>query len=278
MRAAPGLLRILSAVVFLPIFWVIVKVLGAWAYLALVLVAALVGLLELCALAEAGGHRVPRALAALVALVILASFTTPRVHLEYGLVLALVAIPLAMLLRGGDWSPVIGDIGVTLFTATFTGVFFGYLMELRLLTDLPKGDENGSDLVFLLFFVVWASDTAAYYVGSRLGSRPLAPAVSPKKTVEGAVGGLAGALAAAFVARAWFMNRLSLEDCAFLGLGLGVVGMAGDLVESMLKRGAGVKDSARLVPGHGGLLDRVDSLLYAAPVLYYYYVFAMRSS
>jgi phosphatidate cytidylyltransferase len=276
--AGPGLQRVLSAVVFLPIFWVIVKVLGVWPYLALVLAAALAGLLELCALAEARGHRVPRALAVLVTLVILASFATSQVRLEYGLLLALVAIPLAMLARGGDWAPVIGDIGVTLFAATFVGVFFGYLMELRLLTDLPKGDENGSDLVFLLFLVVWASDTAAYYVGRLLGRHPLAPAVSPRKTVEGAVGGLAGALLAAFVARAWFMNRLDVADCAILGVALGVVGMAGDLVESMLKRGAGVKDSARLVPGHGGLLDRVDSLLYAAPVLYYYYVFAMRSS
>jgi len=275
-RAGPGLLRILSALVFLPIFWGIVKMLGIWAYLALVLAAALVGLFELCALAEARGHRVPRSLAVVVVLVILASFATPGVRLEYGLLLALTAIPLAALARGGDWSPVIGDIGATLFAVTFVGVFFGYLLRLRLLTDLPKGDENGSDLVFLLFFIVWASDTAAYYVGGLLGRHPLAPAVSPRKTVEGAVGGLAGALAAAFVARLWFMQRLGVADCLLLGAGLGVAGMGGDLVESMLKRGAGVKDSARLVPGHGGLLDRVDSLLFAAPVLYYYYVCAMR--
>lgn len=278
MRTGQGLLRILSAVVFLPIFWVIVKKLGVWPYLGLVLVAALAGLLELCALAAARGHRVPRALAIGVAAVILASFVTPAVRLEYGLLLALVAIPLTMLARRGDWSQVFGDIGATLFAATFVGVFFGYLLQLRLLTDLPKGDENGSDLVFLLFFIVWASDTAAYYVGGLLGRHALAPSVSPKKTVEGAVGGLAGALVAAFVARAWFMQRLGVADCAFLGVALGLVGMAGDLVESMLKRGAGVKDSAALVPGHGGLLDRVDSLLYAAPVLYYYYMFAMRIS
>ena len=83
---------------------------------------------------------------------------------------------------------------------------------------------------------------------------------------------------AAFVARAWFMQRLEVGDCLILGVALGIVGMAGDLVESMLKRSAGVKDSARLVPGHGGLLDRVDSLLYAAPVLYYYFMFTMRIS
>src|SRR5262249_1797475 len=128
-----------------------------------------------------------------------------------------------------------------------------------------------------LFFVVWSSDTAAYYIGSSLGRKALAPRVSPKKTVEGAVGGVLGALAAAFIARVWFINRLSVADCVILGLALGGIGILGDLFESMLKRGAGMKDSAALVPGHGGILDRVDSLLYAGPVLYYYYLFAMRA-
>ncbi|HKQ98061.1 MAG TPA: phosphatidate cytidylyltransferase [Candidatus Polarisedimenticolia bacterium] len=279
MPAGSGTLRVLSAVVFLPIFWLIVKKLGTGTYELLLLAAALLGLFEMYALAAARGLRVHRLPGTVVALLLLASFAAPAaVRLEYGLVFALIVLPVASLWRGGDWGAALGEIGATLFAACFVGVFFGYLLALRLLTDSPMGDENGSDLVFLLFFIVWAGDTAAYVVGRFLGRRPLAPKVSPKKTVEGAIGGIAGSLLAAVVARAWFMHRLRPADVLILGLVLGLVGMVGDLVESMLKRGAGVKDSARLVPGHGGLLDRVDSLLYAAPVLYYYYQFAMRVS
>jgi len=269
--------RILSAVIFLPVFWVIVKKLNPLAFHALMVAAALVGLFELYRLAEAGGHRCHRLLGAGVALAFLGAFAYPWIRIEYALLFALFMIPVASLWRGGPWGSAFGDIGSTLFIAIFTGVFFGYLIGLRLLNDPPKGEETGSDLVFLLFLVVWGGDMAAYYFGRSLGRHPLAPAVSPRKTIEGAIGGLAGAVGAAFVARAWFMQRLSVRDCVILGIALGAVGMVGDLVESMLKRGAGAKDSASLVPGHGGILDRVDSLLYAAPLLYYYYLLTMRS-
>ncbi len=267
--------RVVSAVVFLPIFWLIVKRSGP-VYHLLMVAAALLALLELYSLAEARGRRCHRLLGAVLVLLFLASFALRGFALEYAVLFGLFAIPLASLMRGGDFGAALPDIGVTLFGASFVGVLFGYLLALRLLHDAPKGDETGSDLVFLLFFVVWSSDMAAYYVGTSLGRRPLAPRVSPRKTIEGAIGGVAGAVVAAFVARAWFIRRLAVRDCLILGLALGGIGILGDLVESMLKRGAGVKDSASLVPGHGGVLDRVDSLLYAAPVLYYYYTFAMR--
>jgi phosphatidate cytidylyltransferase len=211
-----------------------------------------------------------------VAILIMISFVDPRFDLEYGLALGLILLPLLSLRRGGDWGRAFGDIGTSFFIAVFTGMLFGYLVRLRTVSEGPSGAELGSDLVLLLFVVVWGSDVAAYYVGSYLGRRPLAPHVSPKKTVEGALAGILGALVAAFAARATFMTRLAVVDCVVLGLTMGTIGILGDLVESMLKRGAGMKDSASLVPGHGGILDRVDSLLYAAPVLYYYYHFAMR--
>src|SRR5206468_3013432 len=185
--------RVLSAAVFLPAFWVIVKKFHPGVYEILMTVTALPALRELYRLAAARGHRCHRLLGALVAVFVIASFAFAGFDIRYGLVFGLIALPLASLWRGGDWGPALADIGTTFFISMFIGVLFGYLIDLRFINDLPKGDETGSDLVFLLFFVVWTSDTAAYYVGSFLGRRPLAPRVSPEKTIEGAVGGVAGA-------------------------------------------------------------------------------------
>ena len=112
--------------------------------------------------------------------------------------------------------------------------------------------------------------STAYYVGSRFGSRPLARVLSPKKTIEGLVGGLITVPLIAWGASLWFLPLLTLSDCIVLGLTLTLVGTFGDLSESAFKRQAGVKDSGNLIPGHGGFLDRIDSLLLTVPTFYYY--------
>lgn len=269
--------RILSAVVFLPLFWFIVKHFGPL-YDLLIVGAALLALFELYRMTDAGDRRGLQAAGAVAALLCMASFVRPEVSIQAALLFGLFAVPVAALAGAGRLEGSIARIGAVFFAALYVGVLFGYLLALRALHDPPKGDETGSDLVFLLFVIVWSSDTAAYYVGTALGRHALAPRVSPRKTLEGAAGGLVGAVLAAFAARAWFIGRLRPQDCLVLGLSLGAIAIVGDLVESLFKRGAGIKDSARLVPGHGGILDRVDSLLYAGPVLYYYYLFALRGN
>jgi phosphatidate cytidylyltransferase len=132
---------------------------------------------------------------------------------------------------------------------------------------------HGVSWLFLIMVIVMSGDSAAFYVGSALGRTKLYPAVSPKKSVEGSLGGLAGSLVGAFVCRALFFHELTPVDCIASALLLGVVGQLGDLFESLLKRSCGVKDSGVIFPGHGGVLDRLDSILFAAPVAFYYAYF-----
>ena len=131
-------------------------------------------------------------------------------------------------------------------------------------------DRQGAAGLFLLMLTVMISDTAQYYSGRTFGKRALAPTISPKKTIEGAIGGFVfGPLAFAFIGIQWLPQpALSLPVRLGLGLLLVIVGIAGDLFESMLKRSAGVKDSSHLIPGHGGVLDRIDALLFTAPVYF----------
>ena len=158
----------------------------------------------------------------------------------------------------------------------YTGVTLSFGLLLRHLPEargaLAASPIEGFLLIMLPVAVTTLGDSAAYFVGRRVGRRRLAPKVSPGKTVEGAIGGLAGAVITGFVLGIFmgdFENLvLSAPICAVIGLILGVAGQLGDLSESILKREAGVKDSGRLLPGHGGFLDRFDSLLFTTPLAY----------
>jgi phosphatidate cytidylyltransferase len=143
------------------------------------------------------------------------------------------------------------------------------LVHAILLRNLP----HGSQWILLLMSVVMAGDSGAFYVGCNLGKRKLYPVVSPNKSVEGALGGVAGSIIGAFLARGLFFPELTGADCLATALLLGIAGQLGDLFESLLKRSFGVKDSGTIIPGHGGVLDRLDSILFALPAAYYYATF-----
>jgi phosphatidate cytidylyltransferase len=127
---------------------------------------------------------------------------------------------------------------------------------------------RGREALFLLLLTVMVSDTAQYYSGRAFGRRLLAPAISPKKTIEGAVGGVVFGTALLTIAGSWWLPTIPAALRALVGAAIVVLGIVGDLFESMLKRSAGVKDSSALIPGHGGVLDRIDALLFAAPIYY----------
>jgi phosphatidate cytidylyltransferase len=154
---------------------------------------------------------------------------------------------------------------------TFLGIFYTswLLSHLILLFKLPYGKAY----IFFILLVIWIGDTAAYYIGSNWGRHKLAPHISPKKTIEGAIANLIGGILGAFIAREWFLNSWGLMNTLLVSILLNGLGQLGDLSESLLKRGCSVKDSGHLLPGHGGVLDRLDSLIFSAPAMYYYCYF-----
>ncbi|MEK7829277.1 MAG: phosphatidate cytidylyltransferase, partial [Deltaproteobacteria bacterium] len=128
---------------------------------------------------------------------------------------------------------------------------------------------------WLLFIVciIAANDTFAYYVGKGFGKHKLSPGISPKKTVEGALGGLIGGVAVALIFNKFFLTHISPKEISMLAVSIGILGQLSDLFESLIKRSAGVKDSGGILPGHGGMLDRIDSLIFPSPFLYYYLIY-----
>jgi phosphatidate cytidylyltransferase len=154
----------------------------------------------------------------------------------------------------------LGRAAAAVFPMLYLGLPIGSMVAIRA--------EPGREALFLLMLTVMASDTAQYYTGRAFGRRLLAPAISPKKTVEGAIGGFVFGAMLLAVAGAWWLPGFPIGFRALLGVAIVALGIAGDLFESMLKRSAGVKDSSALIPGHGGVLDRIDALLFAAPVYY----------
>jgi phosphatidate cytidylyltransferase len=158
----------------------------------------------------------------------------------------------------------------TLVPVLYIGLMLGHLGGLFPLDQGLAARERGEDLTLLLLCAVYFSDTFALYGGKLFGRHLMAPGISPKKTWEGAASGILGALAGGAVVHTWFFHALPLAHALVLSVLLALAGMAGDLGESLLKRGADVKDSGTFLPGHGGMLDRLDSLLLAAPIVYWY--------
>jgi len=259
--------RLLSTLILLPLFvWMVVGG-PVWMFGATMVLAGALGQWEFTGIFERAGIRSFRRLGLVGGSVLTASFALPGSERATFTAVTFTAVLLVMLAVGllrresgrAAWEPV----AVTLLGVGYVNWLLGYTFWLR---DLDAGRK----WILLLVSVTWLGETAAYVIGSTLGRHNLAPAISPRKTVEGAVAQLVASVLAALGARAWFFPALSAESAIVVGLLLGVVGQVGDLIESAIKRSVGTKDTGRLIPGHGGMLDRVDSLLVNTPVLFYY--------
>jgi phosphatidate cytidylyltransferase len=262
--------RLATALVLLPVFVLIVIKAPGWMFNTLVVIASAAALWELLRLFEQAGRPVDRELAMVAGLAVTASFGAARLldpHAlpVFALVLAVVAVLTAPVWRG---TPDVERAANTLLAIMYVGWLLGFGILLH--HTSPLGDE----LVLFVVGVTWVGETAAYVVGSTLGRHKLASIISPRKTVEGAIAQIVASIGTGAALGAWLLPACGSILAVGAGALLGVIGQFGDLAESAIKRSVGTKDTGRLIPGHGGVLDRIDSLLFNLPAFYYFSLLA----
>jgi phosphatidate cytidylyltransferase len=268
-------LRILAGVVFIPAFIFVTRV-GGFAFLGFVDLMIVLGMLEFYAMMRGKGIRPYRGIGVLCGLTLSTyMFFRSGLYANFFLTFVLIAI-MGLELTRRDGRLAVYHVSTTVFGVIYVAYLASHMLllrELPLLVDLPY--EMGASFVFLAFAVTWASDTGAFAVGSLIGRTPLLPRVSSKKTWEGAFGGVLFAALAGWIASQTFAPSLDAPRAIAVGGLVSLVGLLGDLFESMLKRDAEVKDTSRIIPGHGGVLDRFDSLLFTVPLIYYFLKFVI---
>lgn len=235
----------LAAILFLPVFALrviacIVAALAAYEYLGI------------------GGITGARANLPLGAVIVSCAVTSARYVPQFDVVIALCVALVALGVLFGDWR--LPQAATASFASLYIGVPLGLLVSIHA--------RHGWPVALLLVGTIVVSDTAQYYTGRAFGRRPLAPSISPKKTVEGAVGGVICGAAFMMLVGMRVLPGVAYVMLLAAGLTVAVVGILGDLFESQLKRGAGAKDSSSIIPGHGGVLDRIDALLFGVPAFY----------
>ncbi len=262
--------RLLTTVVAVPLLIWVLWYAPPYIFNGLVMVFALLGIREFQIMAEKVGCQGPRWVGWLGGISVLVGFWIGDPTL---VVVILAGVAALAMITHMAWrrsvETAIPSIGATVTGVVYVAVFMGYLIDLRMI----EGGLTSLSARFLSFFLLvnWGADSMAMIVGRKWGKRLLLPVISPKKTIEGGLGGLLGSFAGALLGHVWFFPELKLTHALLLGLVMGSIGQIGDWCESLLKRGSKIKDAASILPGHGGVLDRLDSLLFNAPILYYYY-------
>jgi phosphatidate cytidylyltransferase len=255
-----------AAVVVPPLLWLLFRG-PAWGFFVLVLVATAIAASELFRMTHPGDAP---SQVVLVLSTLAASAVTYLLSREPLALLTLIAVVTLLGLLLPLWR--LGDMRTAALrtTAGVAGPFYIGCLLITLAMLRRDGEQIGGWLVFMSFTFSWLADTGGYFFGRFLGKTKLYEAVSPKKTRAGFVGALVGASLGAVLASLWYLPQLPLAHALPLGLFAGAAGQLGDLVESLLKRSTGIKDSGGIVPGHGGMLDRIDALIVVAPIVYLY--------
>lgn len=260
--------RILTSIIGIPLLIYLIEFVPPFAFAIVSYAAMLVSLYEYYQLTKNGRNLSIVGPGVVLASLVFFSFYFPDLNLQIYFPIGVILILIAALFSKPDGNAgTLQNTAYALFGPWYTGGLIGLVLGVRM---IEWGSETGADLLMMLFLIIWTGDTAAYLIGKRWGHHQLTT-ISPKKTVEGAVAGFVAGTIAAVVCSYLLVEKLSAGHALLLGALVSIMGQIGDLCESLLKRAANVKDSGSIIPGHGGMLDRLDSLLFGAPAMYYYF-------
>jgi len=250
--------RVIVAAVLLPAIYFYIMYLPSWSFLFLLIIVSFIAMTEFYSMYHIGG--ILRYACLLFGVLILGVSYISKDLLPDVIILSVMVIICIRLLVKRNPISSLHDISSPVLGLLYIPGFFVFQTQIR---------EFGPQWIIFLYASVWVSDTMAYYLGTGIGKRRLYREVSPNKTVAGAVGSLIGGVIAALLLRATLTPLLTTSSAIFIGMIIGTLSILGDLVESMFKRDAGVKDSGIIIPGHGGILDKIDGILFAGPMLYW---------
>jgi phosphatidate cytidylyltransferase len=250
--------RLIVAAILLPVIYVSIMYLPSGYFLFLVVFLSLIATSEFYSMYHVTG--ILKYAGIFFGIFILCVSSMAKDYLPDIIILSVMAIIGIRLFSKKNPLSSLSDISPSVLGLLYIPVLFTFQMKIR---------EIGPEWVIFLYASVWSSDTFAYYIGKGIGKRKLYREVSPHKTVAGAAGSLIGGILSVFILKAVLIPLLTVSSALIIGVMIGIISIIGDLVESMFKRDAGVKDSSTLIPGHGGILDKIDGALFAGPVLYW---------
>lgn len=250
--------RLAVAVIFLPLFYVYIMYLPPVFFFFLLLAVCVLSLSEFCSMYRLEG--IVKYVCLLSGAALLTVSFYEKAYCYDSVIVAVMAVIVARLFLKRDPSSALFDIASPVVGIIYIPGLLSFQGQIR---------HIGPEWILFLYATVWTADSLAYYFGKGFGKRKLYREVSPNKTMAGAGGSLIGGMAGALILQALVTPQLGVFPALFIGLTVGLISIIGDLVESMFKRDAGVKDSGAIIPGHGGILDKIDGSLFAGPILYW---------
>lgn len=271
MTAFPNLLqRVLVSFIAIPLILFIVY-LGKIYFAIFVAAIIFLTLFEFYKLIELKGAKPNYPVGFVYSLLVIILFYTKELEFFVPLTFLFIATTSIMNLSREENNSLL-NVGLTVFGAILLSLFYSTLIGIRekFITDYSQG----AYLIMVMFVAIWICDSAAYFGGTAIGKHRLLERISPKKSIEGAIFGFVFAILTFVVGKILLLDFLNWLDVIYMGLVVGIIGQLGDLIESMFKRDVGVKDSSNILPGHGGILDRFDSLLFVSPFIYFYLSYA----